>query len=201
MRLLVRCLLLVLVVVPTAVLGSTSPAAADDANRRGAGPADERYRPLVHFTPRANWMNDPNGMVLHEGTWHLFFQHNPYGTRWGNMSWGHATSPDLLHWEEQPVAIPQTLDDEGRSVEDIFSGSVVSDVANTSGLGTAENPPLVAIYTSAYTRDHPTMAGRQAQSLARPGRSTPATRSSTAARRTSATPRCSGTTARTVPTG
>lgn len=129
-------------------------------------PAAEQYRPYLHFSPRENWMNDPNGLVFHEGKWHLFFQHNPQGTRWGNMSWGHATSSDLLHWEQQPLAIPQTFDDAGNPVEDIFSGSAVSDVTNSSGLGTAENPPLVALYTSAYTQHHPTLAGRQAQSLA-----------------------------------
>ena len=111
-------------------------------------------------------MNDPNGLVYDDGTWHLFFQHNPYGTRWGNMSWGHATSTDLVHWEEQPLAIPQTFDANGVAIEDIFSGSVVVDEQNTSGFGTAENPPMVAVYTSAYTPAHPTLAGRQAQSLA-----------------------------------
>lgn len=142
------------------------PATATTSPEEAADPASQQYRPLLHFTPEQNWMNDPNGMVLHEGTYHLFFQHNPSGTRWGNMSWGHATSPDLLHWDEQPLAIPQTFDDQGRSIEDIFSGSVVSDPTNSSGLGTAENPPLVAVYTSAYTGNHPTLAGRQAQSLA-----------------------------------
>lgn len=139
---------------------------APAAPAREPDPATERYRPHLHFSPEENWMNDPNGMVFHEGTWHLFFQHNPSGTRWGNMSWGHATSSDLFHWEQQPLAIPQTFDDAGNAVEDIFSGSVVSDETNSSGLGTAENPPLVALYTSAYTSHHPTLAGRQAQSLA-----------------------------------
>gem|GEM_PF-98894 len=168
MRLFIRLLALLVLLVPAAgaVTATPSGARADDGSEEIADPADERFRPHLHFTPRANWMNDPNGMVFHEGTWHLFFQHNPYGTRWGNMSWGHATSSDLLHWEEQPVAIPQTFDDQGRAIEDIFSGSVVSDTANTSGLGSAENPPLVALYTSAYTQDHPTHAGRQAQSVA-----------------------------------
>jgi fructan beta-fructosidase len=140
--------------------------ATSSADEPGPDPATQRFRPLLHFSPEKNWMNDPNGMVLHEGTYHLFFQHNPAGTRWGNMSWGHATSPDLLHWDEQPLAIPQTFDDQGRAIEDIFSGSVVSDPTNSSGLGTSENPPLVAVYTSAYTDSHPTLAGRQAQSLA-----------------------------------
>ncbi|WP_395244442.1 GH32 C-terminal domain-containing protein [Agromyces sp. MMS24-K17] len=139
-----------------------APALADDA----PDPASEQYRPYLHFSPERNWMNDPNGMVYVDGTWHLFFQHNPAGTRWGNMSWGHATSTDLVHWEEQPLAIPQTFDANGTAIEDIFSGSVVYDEANTSGLGTAENPPLIAIYTSAYTGAHPTHAGTQAQSLA-----------------------------------
>ena len=103
-------------------------------------------------------MNDPNGLVYYKGLYHLYFQHNPAGTRWGNMSWGHATSKDLVHWEQQPLAIPQTFNADGVAIEDIFSGSVVVDKNNTSGFGTAENPPLVAIYTSAYTNAHPTYA-------------------------------------------
>ncbi|MRG60704.1 glycosyl hydrolase family 32 [Agromyces sp. CFH 90414] len=142
------------------------PAAAASAEDPASDPATEQYRPAVHFSPERNWMNDPNGLVYEDGTWHLYFQHNPSGTRWGNMSWGHATSDDLLHWEEQPLAIPQTFDENGVSIEDIFSGSIVVDEENTSGFGTAENPPMVAVYTSAYTAAHPTLAGRQAQSLA-----------------------------------
>lgn len=143
--------------------GTIHPATAEEVS---VDPADEQYRPALHFTPERNWMNDPNGLVYDDGTWHLFFQHNPYGTRWGNMSWGHATSTDLVHWEEQPVAIPQTFDGSGTAIEDIFSGSVVVDEQNTSGFGTADDPPMVAIYTSAYTPAHPTHAGKQAQSLA-----------------------------------
>ncbi|WP_159604945.1 GH32 C-terminal domain-containing protein [Agromyces humi] len=146
--------------------GLLGAAPADAAEPPAPDPASEQYRPYLHFSPERNWMNDPNGLVYEDGTWHLFFQHNPYGTRWGNMSWGHATSTDLVHWEEQPLAIPQTFDANGVAIEDIFSGSVVLDEQNTSGLGTAENPPMIAIYTSAYTPAHPTLAGRQAQSLA-----------------------------------
>lgn len=145
----------------TALQAMPAAAAEDD------DPAGQEYRPLVHFTPERNWMNDPNGMVYVDGTYHLFFQHNPAGTRWGNMSWGHATSPDLLTWSEQPIAIRQTFDESGDAIEDIFSGSVVVDEGNTSGFGAAGGPdPLVAIYTSAYTGQHPTRAGKQAQSLA-----------------------------------
>ncbi|WP_307454014.1 GH32 C-terminal domain-containing protein [Microbacterium proteolyticum] len=111
-------------------------------------------------------MNDPNGMVFHKGVYHLYFQHNPYGDRWGNMSWGHATSTDLLTWTEQPLAIPQTLNEQGQAIESIFSGSVVVDENNTSGFGDGTNPPLIAVYTSAYEAAHPTHAGLQAQSLA-----------------------------------
>ena len=106
-------------------------------------PYRERYRPQLHFTARRNWLNDPNGCVYHDGEWHLFFQHNPTGLEWGNMSWGHAASPDLLHWTQLPDAIRPY--DEGT----IFSGSAVVDHRNTSGLGTAGRPPLVAVYTHA----------------------------------------------------
>nr|WP_275889569.1 fibronectin type III domain-containing protein [Nakamurella flavida] len=114
----------------------------------------EPYRPDFHYTPEKNWMNDPNGLVYYQGVYHLFYQYNPFGTTWGNMSWGHATSTDLVRWTEQPLAIPQDAD------ADIFSGSIVVDHDNTSGFGTAENPPLVAMYTTAYR------TGEQAQSLA-----------------------------------
>ncbi|WP_104044387.1 glycoside hydrolase family 32 protein [Arthrobacter sp. ZGTC412] len=131
-----------------------------DAARPETAPSEtSRFRPAIHFTARNTWLNDPNGLVFYDGVYHLFFQNNPYGNVWGHMSWGHATSRDLLHWTEHPVAI--ACDEE----EDIYSGSVVVDRGNTSGFGTAEAPALVAIYTSAYktASEH---SGTQAQSLA-----------------------------------
>jgi fructan beta-fructosidase len=104
---------------------------------------NEPYRPQFHYSPARNWMNDPNGLVFYKGEYHLFYQYNPSGNTWGNISWGHAVSRDLVHWQELPVAIPH--DDK----EFVFSGSVVVDKDNTSGFGTRANPPLVAIYTSA----------------------------------------------------
>ncbi|MDI2033371.1 glycoside hydrolase family 32 protein [Paenarthrobacter nitroguajacolicus] len=131
-----------------------------DAARPETAPAETpRFRPAVHFTARDTWLNDPNGLVFHDGLYHLFFQNNPYGNVWGNMSWGHATSTDLLRWTEHPVAIA------GDETEDIFSGSVVVDHGNTSGFGTAESPALVAIYTSAFKAGS-VHSGTQAQSLA-----------------------------------
>ena len=111
---------------------------------------NEQYRPQIHFTPAKNWINDPNGMVYVDGIYHLFYQYNPQGNDWGNMSWGHATSTDLIHWTEQAVAL--TRDELG----DIFSGSAVIDKDNTAGFGANA---MVAIYTSAGD-------GKQQQSIA-----------------------------------
>jgi len=120
---------------------------------------EEPYRPQFHYTPQANWMNDPNGLVYHDGTYHLFHQYNPKGNTWGHMSWGHATSPDLVHWTHQGVAI----EEEGNEM--IFSGSAVVDHNNTSSFGAdADASPMVAIYTSHYTL--PDDSIDQAQSLA-----------------------------------
>ena len=130
--------------------------------------ASAQGRPLVHFMPARNWMNDPNGLVHADGVYHLFFQHNPFGDDWGNMSWGHATSPDLVTWTELPVAIEHGVAADGTSIEGIFSGSAVVDVDDTAGFRTSPDgpAPLVAVYTSAHTPEHPTLPGIQAQSVA-----------------------------------
>jgi fructan beta-fructosidase len=102
---------------------------------------DKLYRPAIHFTPKAGWMNDPNGMIYVNGVYHLYYQHNPKASVWGPMHWGHATSKDLIHWKHQKIALyPNTLGT-------IFSGSAVIDSNNTSGFGKGRRAPLVAIYT------------------------------------------------------
>jgi fructan beta-fructosidase len=140
----------------------------DTANRPGEGSgqssgtpsASDPWRPAAHLTPSKNWMNDPNGLVYEDGTYHAFYQYNPKGNDWGNMSWGHSTSTDLVHWVEEPVAMEAT------ETEEIFSGSIVVDTGNTSGLGSKDQPAMVALYTSAYKDSAPLPKGSQAQSVA-----------------------------------
>jgi fructan beta-fructosidase len=103
----------------------------------------EKYRPQFHFSPAKNWTNDPNGLVYFDGEYHLFYQYNPYGNKWGHMSWGHAVSADMIHWKHLPLAIPE------KDSIMIFSGSAVIDENNTTGF--AKRPgqvPMVAIYTA-----------------------------------------------------
>jgi fructan beta-fructosidase len=124
---------------PTPALGRGRSARAEE----GAAP-DGPYRPRYHFTPPQNFMNDPNGLVYDDGEYHLFYQHNPFGPTWGHMSWGHAVSPDLVHWTHLPVALRE---EDGIM---IFSGSAVVDRHNTSGLcgpKGAKASCLVAVYT------------------------------------------------------
>ena len=107
-----------------------------------AAAAGDPYRPAYHYTASTNFMNDPNGLIYHDGIYHMFYQYNPSGTTAGNGSWGHATSTDLVHWKRQPLAISTD------ATEDVWSGSVVYDRTNSSGFGTRRNPPMVAVYTS-----------------------------------------------------
>ncbi|CCY93035.1 glycosyl hydrolase family 32 [Bacteroides sp. CAG:1076] len=105
----------------------------DSANR-------EKFRPVYHHTPVYGWMNDPNGMFYKDGVYHLYFQYNPYGSMWGNMTWGHSTSTDLVHWTDEGT--PIVADAWGT----IFSGSCVVDKDNTAGFGKGA---VIAFYTSA----------------------------------------------------
>lgn len=100
----------------------------------------EKYRPAFHHTPLYGWMNDPNGMFYKDGVWHLYYQYNPYGSKWQNMTWAHSTSTDLVNWQHQPIAI------EPNGLGSVFSGSSVIDKNNTAGFGKDE---IVALYTSA----------------------------------------------------
>jgi len=119
------------------LIGSTLGLHTANAQQQAAGQV-EQHRPQFHFTPKSNWMNDPNGMVYLNGKYHLFFQYNPNSTVWGPMHWGHATTRDFFHWEEQPIALyPDSLGT-------IFSGSAVVDVNNTAGFG---KNALIAIFT------------------------------------------------------
>ena len=101
----------------------------------------EKYRPIYHHTPLYGWMNDPNGMFYKDGVWHLYYQYNPYGSQWENMTWGHSTSRDLIHWETQPLAI------ESDWLGSIFSGSCVT-----------KGNEVVAFYTSAGQHQVQSMA-------------------------------------------
>jgi len=105
--------------------------------------APNPFEPSIHFAPSYGWNNDPNGLIWLDGNWHLFFQYNPYGSKWGNMTWGHAVSKDLVHWTQLDNAIfPDSLGT-------IFSGSCVIDKDNSAGFG---KDAMVAVYTCAGKR-------------------------------------------------
>jgi sucrose-6-phosphate hydrolase SacC (GH32 family) len=136
--------------------------AVDMQRKNGAAKAshpemyNEKYRPQLHFSARENWLNDPNGLVWHDGLFHLFYQYNPTGNDWGNMHWGHAVSRNLMNWDMRPIA----LHAEPLGLGYPFSGCAVHDRENTSGLGSNGAGPLVVLYTNCTTD------GIQSQSLA-----------------------------------
>lgn len=130
--------------------------AKDDACWRGIVFADtfdtanrEKYRPAFHHTPRYGWMNDPNGMFYKDGRWHLYYQYNPYGSKWQNMTWGHSVSDDLVNWEHLPEAIRPN------GLGSVFSGSCAVDHDNTAGFG---SDAVIALYTSAGTSQMQSLA-------------------------------------------
>ncbi|WP_114780734.1 glycoside hydrolase family 32 protein [Botryobacter ruber] len=126
----------------------------EQAQVTGSSSTVEMHRPWFHFTPPAMWMNDPNGMVYLDGEYHLFYQHTPHQAvpDFARMHWGHAVSTDLVHWQHLPPALAPD------SLGAIFSGGAVVDFNNTSGLGTKDNPPIVAFFTSAGKTQQQSMA-------------------------------------------
>jgi fructan beta-fructosidase len=129
-----------------AVLCLLAATAAASVQAQTQDPATPQWRPAYHFTPEKNWTNDPNGLIWLDGQYLAYNQQNPFENKWGHMSWGHATSKDLLHWKHLPVAIPEIIDEAKHDTLWIFSGSAVWDEHNTSGF-CKEKGCLVAIYT------------------------------------------------------
>lgn len=137
-----------------------SPAKAPVAAEPAAGTTDP-YRPVYHFTAPKNWINDANGLVYTNGEYQLFYQYNPQSADPGHLSWGHASSSDLLHWKPQPVALTEYKNPDGSNTM-IFSGSAVVDEHNTSGLFSAgQTDGLVAFYTGHVERPGVVLAQHQ----------------------------------------
>ena len=111
--------------------------------------AKDYYRPAYHHSPTYGWMNDPNGMIYKDGVYHLYYQYNPYGLKWGNMYWGHSSSRDLIHWEHHDLALARD------TLGHIFSGNAILDKQGTAGFG---KDAILAYYTA-----HNTHAGKQWQ--------------------------------------
>lgn len=138
--------------VPTGSICFSKLAQNDDTNYMLI---DEPFRPSYHHTPKRGWMNDPNGMFYLDGTWHLFYQYNPYGSMWGNMHWAHSTSTDLIHWKDEGIALAPD------AWGTMFSGSCVVDHEGTAGFGKGA---VIAMYTT--SRPTPFGGDVQAQALA-----------------------------------
>lgn len=111
---------------------------------------DEFYRPQFHFTPEKNWHNDPNGLVFYKGEYHLFYQYNPFGNKWGYMHWGHAISTDLVHWEHLPIALFPDNDSKDSVECTAFSGSGLVDQNNATGLQSGDEKTILLFYTSQH---------------------------------------------------
>lgn len=149
-----KTLALALLALVAISLTACNQSAKTDSSAQTETTADSiDYRPQYHFSAPKGWINDPNGLIYANGQYHLFYQHNPFGNVWGHMSWGHAVSTDLLHWENLPVAIPEFTNADSVSKTGIFSGSTVVDKGNKSGLcpdGTGDC--MVSIYTGNVTK-------------------------------------------------
>lgn len=111
---------------------------------------DELYRPQFHFTPEKNWHNDPNGLVYYKGEYHMFYQYNPFGNKWGYMHWGHAVSKDLINWEHLPIALYPDNNSKDSVECTAFSGSGLVDINNVTGLQSGEEKTILLFYTSQH---------------------------------------------------